>query len=138
MLIEKNGDPNFVKLLDFGLAKMELETRVTQSGNFLGTLQYLAPEQVLDVYSVPANDIFSMGVFFYHMLCGKRPFTGEPAIDIMRQVIIKEPPKVSECSPDIPGELNTLVMKMPDKEPGKRPLAESIRDTLQRINRNAG
>jgi tRNA A-37 threonylcarbamoyl transferase component Bud32 len=138
MLIEKNGHPNFVKLLDFGLAKMELETRLTQSGNFLGTLQYLAPEQVMDAYSVPANDIFSMGVIFYRMLCGKRPFTGETAVDIMRQVIIKEPPKVSECSPDIPGELDKLVMKMLDKEPGPRPSAESVRDTLQRINQNAG
>jgi tetratricopeptide (TPR) repeat protein len=138
MLIEKNGDPHFVKLLDFGLAKMELETRLTQSGNFLGTLQYLAPEQVLDAYSVPANDVFSMGVIFYRMLCGKRPFTGETAIDIMRQIIIKEPPQVSECSPDIPGELDTLVMKMLDKEPGQRPSAESIRDTLQGINQNVG
>jgi serine/threonine protein kinase/Tfp pilus assembly protein PilF len=138
MLIEKNDDPNFVKLLDFGLAKTELETRLTESGNFLGTLQYLAPEQVLDACSVPANDIFSMGVIFYDMLCGKRPFTGETAIDIIRQVIIKEPPKVSECSPNIPGDLDTLVMKMLDKEPGQRPPAESIRDTLQRINRNAG
>jgi tRNA A-37 threonylcarbamoyl transferase component Bud32 len=138
MLIEKDGDSNFVKLLDFGLAKMELETRLTQSGNFLGTLQYLAPEQVLDAYSVPANDIFSMGVIFYHMLCGEKPFTGETAIDIMRQVIIKEPPKVSECSPDIPGELDTLVMKMLDKEPGQRPSAESVRDTLQRLDKNEG
>jgi tetratricopeptide (TPR) repeat protein len=138
MLIEKNGDPNFVKLLDFGLAKMELETRLTQSGNFLGTLQYLAPEQVLDAYSVPANDIFSMGVSFYHMLCGKRPFTGETAIDVMRQIIITEPAKVSECSPGIPGELDKLVMKMLDKEPGQRPSAESVRDTLQRLNKNSG
>jgi tetratricopeptide (TPR) repeat protein len=137
MLIEKNGHPNFVKLLDFGLAKMELETRLTQSGNFLGTIQYLAPEQVLDAYSVPANDIFSMGVIFYHMLCGKRPFTGETAVDIIRQIIIKEPPKVSKCSPDIPGELDKLVMKMLDKEPGQRPSAGSIRDTLQRLNKNS-
>lgn len=134
MLIEKNGDPNFVKLLDFGLAKIELETRLTQTGNFLGTLQYLAPEQVLDAYSVPANDIFSMGVIFYLMLCGKRPFTGETAIDIMRQVIIKEPAKVSECSPGIPAELDTLVMKMLAKEPGQRPSAESVRDTLQSLD----
>jgi tetratricopeptide (TPR) repeat protein len=138
ILIEKDGDPHFVKLLDFGLAKMELETRLTESGNFLGTLQYLAPEQVLDAYSVPANDIFSMGVIFYRMLCGKRPFTGRTAIDIMRQVIIKEPPKVSGCSPDIPGELDTLVMKMLDKEPDQRPSAESVRDTLQRLDENAG
>jgi tetratricopeptide (TPR) repeat protein len=133
MLIEKNGDSPFVKLLDFGLAKMEFETRLTQSGNFLGTLRYLAPEQVLDGHTVAANDIFSMGVTFYYMLCGKNPFPGETAVDIMREIIVKEPVRVSELRPDIPGELDTLVMQMMDKEPGQRPPARSIRDQLQHL-----
>ena len=133
MLIEKDGDSFFVKLLDFGLAKMEFETRLTQSGNFLGTLRYLAPEQVLDAHSVPANDIFSMGVTFYYMLCGKNPFPGKTAIEIMREIIVKEPARVSELRPGIPGELDTLVMQMMNKEPGERPSATSIRDKLQHL-----
>jgi tRNA A-37 threonylcarbamoyl transferase component Bud32/tetrahydromethanopterin S-methyltransferase subunit G len=131
MLIEKNGSPNFVKLLDFGLARMELETRLTQSGNLIGTLQYLAPEQVLDAHSAPTNDIFSMGVTCYYILSGKNPFAGETAIDIMRQIIIKEPVRVSELRPDIPKELDKLVMQMMNKEPGERPSAKSIQDKLQ-------
>jgi tetratricopeptide (TPR) repeat protein/tRNA A-37 threonylcarbamoyl transferase component Bud32 len=128
MLIEKDGNPNFVKLLDFGLARMELETRLTQSGNLIGTLQYLAPEQVLDAHSAPTNDIFSMGVICYYILSGENPFAGETAIDIMRQIIIKEPVRVSELRPGIPGELDELVMQMINKEPGERPSAESIQD----------
>ena len=131
MLIEKDGNPNFVKLLDFGLARMELETRLTQSGNLIGTLQYLAPEQVLDAHSAPTNDIFSMGVTCYYILSGENPFAGETAIDIMRQIIIKEPVRVSELRPDIPGELDKLVMQMMNKEPGERPSAGSIQDKLQ-------
>lgn len=80
ILIEKNGDPNFIKLLDFGLVKMEFETRLTQSGNFLGIFQYLAPAL----------------------------------------------------------ELDTLVMKMMDKDPGQRPSVESRQDPHQRINQKAG
>lgn len=131
MVIEKDGNPNFVKLLDFGLARMELETRLTQSGNLIGTLQYLAPEQVLDAHSAPTNDIFSMGVVCYYILSGENPFAGETAIDIMRQIIIKEPVRVSELRPDIPGELDELVVQMINKEPGERPSAKSIQDKLK-------
>ena len=94
MLIETNGHRDFVKLLDFGLAKMEFASRLTQSGNLLGTLQYLAPEQVLEAHTACANDIFSMGVTFYHMLCGKSPFTGETALDVMNRIISKDPPGI--------------------------------------------
>ncbi|NIM18286.1 MAG: tetratricopeptide repeat protein [Candidatus Aminicenantes bacterium] len=131
MLIERNGDANFVKLLDFGLAKIEFESHLTQSGNFLGTLQYVAPEQIIKADSSPANDIFSLGVTFYRMLCGQNPFPGETVIDVMRQIIGKDPASVSELRQEIPGELNTLVMQMIHKEPGQRPSASSIRHTLQ-------
>ncbi|MGD2085723.1 MAG: tetratricopeptide repeat protein [Candidatus Aminicenantes bacterium] len=130
MLIEKDGDPNFVKLLDFGLARMEFETRLTQSGIFLGTLQYMAPEQVLKTDSSTSNDIFSMGVMFYRMLCRQNPFGGETFIAIIRELIDKNPPEVSQLRPDVPKELNELVKKMMNKNPGQRPSAASIRDVL--------
>jgi len=135
MLIEKDGNPNFVKLLDFGLARMELETRLTQSGNLIGTLQYLAPEQVLDAHSATTNDVFSLGVTYYYLLSGENPFTGETAVDIMRQIIIKEPVRISKLRPGIPGELDELVMQMMNKEPGERPSAKSIQDKLQYLKK---
>jgi serine/threonine-protein kinase len=133
IIIETDNDSNFVKLLDFGLAKMELESQLTQSGNFIGTLEYVAPEQILDAHSIPANDIFSMGVIFYNILCGKRPFAGENAIEVMRKIIMKEPVRVSEFRPEIPGVLNDLVMAMIDKQPARRPSAKFIHNTLQRL-----
>jgi tetratricopeptide (TPR) repeat protein/tRNA A-37 threonylcarbamoyl transferase component Bud32 len=134
MLIEKNGDPNFVKLLDFGLARAEFDTRITQSANFLGTTEYVPPEQILDAVVSPAGDIFAMGVIFYRMLCGKSPFPGATVIDIMRKVIGEEPEAVSESRPGIPAELNGLVMRMVQKEPGPRPSAESVKNTLENLN----
>ena len=133
MLIEKDGDPNFVKLLDFGLAKMELSTQLTESGNFLGTLQYVAPEQVLNADSSPANDIFSLGVMIYRMLCGRSPFSGESPIEIMRKIIIMEPPELSPCRGEIPPELNRLMMDMLKKEPSQRPTAKEIHVNLKKI-----
>lgn len=130
MLVQKDGDPDFVKLLDFGLARMEFQTRLTQSGNFIGTIAYMAPEQVLHAHTSPANDIFSMGVIFYRMLGGQSPFQGETAIEIMGQIINKEPFDVTVFNMEIPAELNLLVMAMIDKDPGKRPSAETVHNRL--------
>jgi serine/threonine-protein kinase len=133
MLIERDGDSNFVKLLDFGLAKMEFQTKLTQSGNFVGTIEYVSPEQLLDADSSPANDIFSLGVTFYKMLSGQSPFPGETVIDIMRKVIKEEPLQVTTFRTDIPGELDNLIMKMLSKKPGQRPTAESVLGTLKSL-----
>jgi serine/threonine-protein kinase len=130
MLVQNNGSPDFVKLLDFGLARMEFQTRLTRSGNFIGTLEYMSPEQLLNADSSPANDIFSLGVIFYRMLSGVNPFQGETIIEIMREVIKKEPFELLVSRPGIPGKLDYLVMKMMDKRPEQRPSAEAIRDYL--------
>jgi tetratricopeptide (TPR) repeat protein len=135
MLVPTNGDPNFVKILDFGLAKMEFQTQLTQSGNFLGTLAYMSPEQLLHADSSPANDIFSMGVTFYYMLCGQVPFPGQTVIDIMREIINKKPADVSTLRTDIPDNLNHLVMSMMAKQPAQRPSVESVLDTLYQLYR---
>ena len=130
MLVERDGDANFVKLLDFGLAKMEFQTRLTQSGNFVGTIEYVSPEQLLNADSSPANDIFSLGVTFYKMLCGRSPFPGETVVEVMGQVLKTEPPVISECRGGIPAELDALIMKMLSKKPKQRPSAKSISDIL--------
>ena len=133
MLVEKDGDANFVKLLDFGLAKMEFQTRLTQSGNFVGTIEYVSPEQLLNADSSPAADIFSLGVTFYKMLCGRSPFPGETVVEVMGRILKTEAPGVSECREDIPEELDTLIIRMMEKKQEQRPTAESIRDSLRHL-----
>ena len=133
MLVEEEGDPHFVKLLDFGLARMEFQTRLTLSGNFMGTIEYVAPEQILKTDSSPANDVFALGVTFYKMLCSTTPFPGKTVLEIMRQIISHSPPAISTCRPDAPTKFGALVMRMLDKEPNNRPSADSIRDTLNSL-----
>jgi tRNA A-37 threonylcarbamoyl transferase component Bud32 len=133
MLVEKDGDANFVKLLDFGLAKMELQTRLTQSGNLVGTAEYMPPEQIVDSVFSQAGDIFSLGVIFYRMLCGQTPFSGETAIEIIGNIVKTDPVAIAKVRVGISDELNALVMSMLSKFPGQRPSAEDILKTLQHL-----
>lgn len=133
MLVSRDGDPDYVKLLDFGLARMEFDTRITHTGNFLGTGEYISPEQILDADSSPAGDLFAMGVTFYRMLCGRSPFPGETALEIMNKIIRSDPEAVSLLRPGIPAQLDRLVMQLLDKQPGKRPTAAQASELLGKI-----
>ncbi len=133
MLVRRGDDPHFVKLLDFGLAKMEVHNRLTQSGSYVGTLEYIAPEQILHSQSVPGNDIFSMGVTFYRMLTARGPFPGNTVIEVMRGVVGKEPPDIPGAGPDRPEELKALVRNMLEKDPDRRPTATAVRRELGEI-----
>ncbi|MCP5045815.1 MAG: protein kinase, partial [bacterium] len=133
MLVSGEEDSERVKLLDFGLARMELHSRLTQSGNFVGTLEYMAPEQVMEGETLLANDIFSMGVIFYRLLCGESPFGGETVVEIMGNLIKKKPFDVSVFRMDSPFELNFLVMMMLSKDPRERPTAREVGNDLVNI-----
>jgi ligand-binding sensor domain-containing protein/tRNA A-37 threonylcarbamoyl transferase component Bud32 len=133
MLIEKDNDPNFVKLLDFGLAKMLNQTRLTQTGMVIGTINYMAPEQIAGTEISGATDIYSIGVMFYEMLIGKKPFDGETSIDIMKEIIEKIPIEPIRFRTEIPQELNDLVLSMMSKKTAERPTAEEVLSSIQYI-----
>ena len=132
MLTQKNGDPNFVKLLDFGLSKMKYQTRVTESGFFVGTVNYLAPEQIIDFEYSPASDIYSLGIIFYEMLVGHIVFTGDSLAAIVDQVLENTPSAPGKIRPGIPGELNRLILEMISRQNTKRPSAQIVLDTLRK------
>ncbi|UCH95127.1 MAG: protein kinase [Candidatus Aminicenantes bacterium] len=134
MLIVKNGDSNFVKLLDFGLAKTQYQTRLTQTGIVIGTINYLSPEQISGKGSSAASDIYALGIIFYEMLTGEKPFFGETTIDIMKQIMDKVPIEPIRFREDIPGELNRLIMKMLDKEKKSRPIIYDVVSYLKTID----
>ena len=133
MLVKKGSDPNFVKLLDFGLARMQHQTRLTQSGMVIGTINYMAPEQISGAGFSGATDIYSMGVMFYEMLTGEKPFVGETTIDIMKQIIDKTPIEPIRFRFEVPTELNELIVQMMEKESDDRPDVEDVLETLKRI-----
>jgi tetratricopeptide (TPR) repeat protein len=133
MLIEKEGDPHFVKLMDFGLARAEYQTRLTRTGIMVGTINYMSPE-LLDrnEYSLD-SDVYSLGVTFYEMVTAKKPFLAETPTDIMKQILHTVPPEPNRYRSDIPTELNRLIMAMLNKDPQHRPPLKEILETLKKI-----
>lgn len=126
MLIERGQDANFVKLLDFGLAKMQHQTRLTQTGIVIGTISYMSPEQISGKGSAPASDVYALGIIFYEMITGVKPFIGETTIDIMKQILDKMPIEPIRFRFDISFELNRLIMWMLEKEQAARPHIQQV------------
>jgi ligand-binding sensor domain-containing protein/tRNA A-37 threonylcarbamoyl transferase component Bud32 len=133
MLIEKEGNCNFVKLLDFGLAKGQFQSRITQTGTVLGTLNYMAPEQIALGEFSPASDIYSLGVIFYETVTNQLPFPGESVSDIMKQIMNKTPTEPIQLRLDLPIELNQIIMEMMEKENEYRPTAKEVMEELRKI-----
>jgi ligand-binding sensor domain-containing protein/tRNA A-37 threonylcarbamoyl transferase component Bud32 len=131
MLVQQEGTKNFVKLLDFGLAKTESLARLTQSGILIGTINYLSPEYVKGRDFSKASDVYALGVIFYEMITGEQPFKGETTLEIMKKIIGKAPKEPREYCAEISPELNQLIMDMMAKKPDERPC---LKDAIQRMS----
>lgn len=133
MLLEGKDSRVHAKLLDFGLAKSRYQTRITQTGTVLGTINYMSPEQISRAEFSPASDIYAMGVIFYETLTHHVPFPGERITDIMKQIMMDEPIEPIRMRPDIPVAFNDLIMKMLGKKVDDRPKGEDILIELRHI-----
>jgi len=135
MLTERHGNANFVKVLDFGLAKlMHDAAEVTKKQNLVGSVAFLAPEQILGLEFDQRADVYALGVLFYYLLSGQKPFRGEDDISVLYQHIHKHPTPLTELLPpghDIPIEIIDLVHLCLSKEPEERPV--DARDLLSRM-----
>jgi serine/threonine protein kinase len=111
MLVDKGGDPDFVKVLDFGIAKVPIPDApagpkssrqpLTKAGMVFGTPEYMAPEQALG-HTVDARaDLYGLGVILYEMLAGVRPFSSQSQVGILGQQLSKPPPKFAERAPGV-------------------------------------
>jgi len=113
-----------IKVLDFGLAKWtrpELLSRdTTASGVLLGTAGYMSPEQVRSEPVDARSDIFSLGAVLYEMLCGRRAFRGASPFEDLHQILHQEPPRIDTSRPNIPPELQNLVLRCLSKRPRDR------------------
>ncbi|WP_243228399.1 serine/threonine-protein kinase [Microbacterium sp. CIAB417] len=107
-----------VKITDFGIARIADQVPLTATGQVMGTVQYLSPEQASGHPASPATDIYSLGIVAYESLAGKRPFTGESQVAIAMAQINEQPPPLP---PTVPIPVQNLVMAMIAKKPADRP-----------------
>jgi WD40 repeat protein/serine/threonine protein kinase len=124
------------KISDFGLAKsLTTEHPQTQSGDVLGTPAYMAPEQAAGQAGQigPASDIYALGAILYETLTGRPPFAGVTPLETILQVVREEPLPIRRLQPKVPRDLEIIVHKCLEKEPGRRyASAGALAEDLQR------
>lgn len=108
------------KIMDFGLSKSVLVTAMTQAGTIMGTLGYVAPEQITGGKTDQRSDIFSFGVVMYELLTNRLPFHGENEIAMIHSIFNDQPVKPSEINPDVLSVHEKIVMKCLEKDPERR------------------
>ena len=115
MVLKDSG----VKIVDFGIAHIGNRT-VTRTGQLLGSLPYMSPEQISGKQVDPRSDIFSLGVVFYQLLTGHLPFDGETPAATLLKIIHERPRPLAEYSPSFPAELEEVLLRALAKDPEER------------------
>ncbi len=118
-----DGDPDRVKVLDFGIARIQAANdAMTRTGTAIGTPSYMAPEQARGSSDLDARaDVFSLGCVLFECLCGRPPFRGSNAGAVLAKILLEEAPSIRAMREDLPAELEELVARMLAKQPAGRP-----------------
>src|SRR5579864_3931493 len=143
ILVNKNG----VKVLDFGLAKIEhapdpdgatKTMPLTGEGSILGTLQYMSPEQIEGKEADARSDIFAFGLVLYELITGKRVFEGSTQASLIASILKDQPRPVSELQPVTPKALDRVVQTCLEKDPDRRwQSAREVKHALEWISLEA-
>ena len=135
MLVERDGDPDFVKVLDFGIAKVpigELKEGIprdpagsvlTKAGMIYGTPEYMSPEQALGQDVDSRADLYALGIMLFEMLTGTRPFKSESAVRLLGMHVTSPVPSMASVAPTIavPAEIEAVVRTLLAKDASDRP-----------------
>ena len=143
MLVARDGDPDFVKVLDFGIAKVpvgqfsrqegEKHQTLTRAGMIYGTPEYMAPEQALGQEIDARADLYALGIILYEMLAGRRPFESDNPVALLGMQVTTPPPLLRDITSalQLPGDLEALVMSLLEKLASRRPAdAKHVLDAL--------
>ena len=109
-----------IKLMDFGIARMEADRQLTKTGATVGSLYYMSPEQINGGPPDLRSDLYSLGVTLYEMVTGKRPFVGDSDYSIMAAHLQNRPVAPMEISASVPLDLNDIILMAIAKEPERR------------------
>jgi len=131
------ADDGLVKVTDYGIARARRFEGLTITGAFLGTPEYVAPETIEGGPADGRSDLYSLGVVFYEVLTGRRPFVADTPFAILRRHLTDEPVPPSLLDPRVPRELEAIVLKLLQKSPASRyagaeDLVVDLRDFLNR------
>jgi serine/threonine-protein kinase len=108
-----------VKVTDFGIARAGA-SQMTEEGAIIGTAQYLSPEQARGAPVDQTSDLYSTGIVLFELLTGEVPFTGDSPVEIAMKHLAETPPAPSDIRPDVPGDLDLVVLRALAKEPADR------------------
>lgn len=140
-LVSESSGSEYVKVLDFGLAKRSSLPQgtapQTRASVILGTPEYMAPEQILSEPVGPYTDLYAVGGIGFEMLTGQLPFQGRSSLETLAQHLQNEPPAPSSLMP-LPAEVDALILRLLAKEPQERPssavaMAEEMRELATRL-----
>jgi serine/threonine-protein kinase len=128
-----------VKVMDFGIARAGAASQMTEAGSIIGTAQYLSPEQARGAPVDQTSDLYSTGIVLYELLTGTVPFTGETPVEIAMKHLSQAPVPPSTHRPEIPRDLDYVVLRALAKDPSDRyHSAEEMDSDLERIARGIG
>jgi eukaryotic-like serine/threonine-protein kinase len=135
LMVDESGH---LWVADFGLARVQTDAPLTETGDILGTLRYMSPEQAQARRGMadPAADIYSLGATLYELLTLQPAFPGDDRAEVLRRLLWDEPRQPRRLNPSIPADLETVVLKAMTKEPAGRyaaaqHLAEDLRSFLE-------
>ena len=124
---------NQIKVMDFGLAKLKGSLKLTKTSSTVGTLAYMAPEQLHGGDADTRSDIFSFGVVLFEMLTGTLPFRGEHEAALMYSIVNDEPQPVQKLRPEAPAEIERIIRRALEKDPEDR--YQHIDDMVSELRR---
>jgi serine/threonine-protein kinase len=141
--IKRGGNPDFIKILDFGIAKVVADGTVTgrhdrpkmatEAGTLLGTPEYMAPEIARDQKADARVDVYSLGILMYEMLTGTVPFKGQTFMATVAMQMVDEPQPPSQRCPEanIPAPIEAVILRALRKDPAER--YQSVRELAEAI-----
>src|SRR5439155_23169959 len=130
--------PGVAKIGDFGLAGALDRSRLTMAGMRGGTASYMPPEQAMGGETTYASDLYALGCVLYEMVTGRPPFVGDDTVAVISQHVNTAPVSPTWHNPDCPPGLETLILRMLEKGPKKRPAsATEVREALASVGRGS-